>query len=115
MAGLWAEWRPERTQTGLDAFGGGAGPEPGTEVVSTYAVVTTEPNGLVERLHDRMSVVLPRGAEERWLSAGADGLDDLLAPYPAGEMRAYPVSQAVNDPSNDSPAVVEPVETDSGS
>jgi putative SOS response-associated peptidase YedK len=109
MAGLWAEWRPERTQTGLDAFGSDAvDPEP--EVVSTYAVVTTEPNETVGRLHDRMSVILPAGDEERWIAGDADAASDLLVPYPDDGMRAYPVSRAVNDPSNDSPAVVEPIE-----
>ncbi|MEF8782464.1 MAG: SOS response-associated peptidase [Haloarculaceae archaeon] len=113
MAGLWAEWRPSGTQTGLDAFGSGeVDAEP--EVVSTYTIVTTEPNDLVGDLHDRMSVILPRERERRWLREGAEAVADLLAPYPAREMQAYPVSQTVNDPSNDSPAVVERVETNGG-
>ncbi|MFW5974346.1 MAG: SOS response-associated peptidase, partial [Natrialbaceae archaeon] len=35
---------------------------------------------------------------------------ELLELYPADEMDAYPVSTAVNDPANDSPALVEPVD-----
>jgi putative SOS response-associated peptidase YedK len=106
MAGLWAQWRPSQTQTGLDAFGGGDGKtEPDT--VETFGIVTTEPNDLVADLHHRMAVVLPEHREREWLTASPEGATDLLQPYPSDEMRAYPVSTRVNDPSNDSPAVVE--------
>ncbi len=114
MAGLWAEHQPERTQTGLGDFAGGAaaGTETGPETVRTYTVVTTEPNDLVATLHHRMSVILPRGEERRWLRGGPDEVADLLEPRPADGMRADRVSRAVNDPSNDSPAVTEPMEND---
>jgi putative SOS response-associated peptidase YedK len=93
---------------------------------ATFTVVTTEPNEVVEPVHHRMPVVLDPGEESRWLrggngggsagdGGGSDGgadpeeLADLLDPYPAPEMRAYPVSSAVNDPENDSPHVIEEV------
>jgi putative SOS response-associated peptidase YedK len=116
MAGLWAQWRPATTQTGLDAFAneraGASSDRSGEspEVVETFAIVTTEPNDVVGDLHHRMAVVLPAEAESRWLSAPPDEARDLLDPYPGDQMEAYPVSQAVNDPANDSPAVVESVE-----
>lgn len=110
MAGLWARWEPPTTQTGLDAFAGGE-PDDETEVVETFTVVTTEPNDLVADLHHRMAVILPEGRERRWLDDSVQGASELLEPYPADEMRAYPVSTAVNDPSNDSPAVVEQADT----
>jgi putative SOS response-associated peptidase YedK len=108
LAGLWAQWRPPSTQTGLDAFGAG-GTTDGPELVETFAIVTTEPNDLVSDLHHRMAAILPADREREWLTADTAGALDLLGPYP-GEMRAYPVSQAVNDPSNDSPALIEPTE-----
>jgi putative SOS response-associated peptidase YedK len=110
MAGLWARWQPPTTQTGLDAFGDGP-VDPDPDPVETFAVVTTEPNDLVADLHHRMAVILPREAETAWLRADADRALSLLEPYPAEGMSAYPVSEAVNDPSNDSPAVTERVET----
>ncbi len=73
---------------------------------ATFTIVTTEPNAVVEPVHHRMPVMLSPGEEARWLRAGDA---DLLDPYPTDEMRAYPVSTAVNDPANDSPAVVEEV------
>jgi putative SOS response-associated peptidase YedK len=109
MAGLWAEWRPERTQTGLDAFAGGQ-PDTEPEVRATFTILTTEPNDLVADLHDRMSVILPQGRERRWLRGDRDDVTDLLGSYPTEDMRAYPVSKAVNDPSNDSPVVAERID-----
>ncbi len=111
MAGLWAQWRPPTTQTGLDAFGGGSvDAEP--EVIETFTVVTTEPNDLVGELHHRMAVILDEEDEQHWLQGTTSEIEDLIQPYPSTEMRTYPVSTAVNDPSNDSPAVVERVDID---
>jgi putative SOS response-associated peptidase YedK len=78
----------------------------------TFAIITTEPNRLVAGLHDRMPAILPWGKEEAWLRPGPVGpadLASLLAPYPAGEMEAYPVSGKVNDPANDGPGLVRPL------
>jgi putative SOS response-associated peptidase YedK len=90
MAGIW-EGRE------------GAGEPPGT-----VAIITTEPNGVVEPIHHRMPVILDPEEETRWLDG--ENPDALLDPYPEDELRAYPVSEAVNDPENDTPAVLE--ETD---
>ena len=111
MAGLWAQWRPSGTQTGLDAFAGGDGAaETEPDVVETFTIVTTEPNDLIADLHHRMAIILPEDREREWLTADPEGARDLLEPYPGGEMEVYPVSTTVNDPSNDSPDVVERVE-----
>jgi putative SOS response-associated peptidase YedK len=109
MAGLWAQWKPKQTQTGLDAFGGGD-VEMEPETVETFTIVTTEPNDLVADLHHRMAVVLPEDREREWLSAAPEETSELLQPYPADQMQAYPVSKTVNDPSNETPEVVERVE-----
>jgi len=65
----------------------------------TYTIITTKANELVAPLHDRMPVILKREDEDRWLSndhLGTDALENILAPYPHGEMMAYPVSNSVN-------------------
>lgn len=107
MAGLWSRFEPTTTQTGLDAFAGGEVDDPGP--IETFTIVTTEPNSLVERLHHRMAVILPPEAEPEWLTAGPERAEALLEPVPGSTLDAYPVSTAVNDPANDSPAVAEPV------
>jgi putative SOS response-associated peptidase YedK len=107
MAGLWSRWTPSQKQTGLGDFGGGE-PDRSVDPVEAFTVLTTEPNDLVADLHHRMAVMLEPGEEERWLTE--EDPRDLFEPYPADRMRAYPVSTLVNDPSNDSPQLVEPVE-----
>jgi putative SOS response-associated peptidase YedK len=92
FAGLWERWQS---------------PE-GSEVLST-TIITTEPNELMASIHNRMPVILPRTAYARWLETTprfpAD-LQDMLVPYPAVEMEAYPVSTLVNNPAYDRPEVI---------
>ncbi|WP_436906966.1 SOS response-associated peptidase [Halosimplex marinum] len=110
MAGLYERWTPPQTQTGLGDFGGGSEPDGDPEPVETFAVLTTEPNDTVADLHHRMAVILSPEEEERWLTGDPDEAASLLDPYPDEPMRTYPVSAAVNDPANDTPAVLEEVE-----
>lgn len=95
FAGLWEYWQSAD----------------GSEVLSC-TIITTKPNALVAKIHNRMPVVLPREAYDRWLDPAemdpAD-LDSLLQPFPAEEMTAYPVSRLVNKPQNDVPEVIQPV------
>lgn len=79
----------------------------------TFTIITTEPNRLVAPLHGRMPAIFPREKEEIWLRPGPVGAADLaslLVPYPADEMEAFPVSGRVNDPANDGPDLVRPLQ-----
>jgi putative SOS response-associated peptidase YedK len=76
----------------------------------SYAIVTTEANEVVARLHDRMPVILHERDYEAWLDPNNEdlsALNALLAPYPAEEMRAYPVSTRVNDVKNDDASLLQ--------
>lgn len=108
MAGLWTRWRPTTTQTGLGAFGDGDG-DP--DLVETFAIVTTDANETVGAVHDRMPAIVAPADESRWLTASAEEAAELPVPAPDERLRIYRVSRAVNDPSNDRPAVVEAVDT----
>jgi putative SOS response-associated peptidase YedK len=80
--------------------------------VASYSVITTGPNDLMADIHNRMPVILDREDEEIWLdpdTSEPERLLPLLRPYPAREMEAYPVSQVVNSPMNDLPAILERV------
>ncbi|WP_436929782.1 SOS response-associated peptidase [Halosimplex halobium] len=110
MAGLYERWTPPQTQTGLGDFGGGSNPDGDPDPVETFTILTTEPNDTIADLHHRMAVILDRDEEETWLAGDPDEVESLLDPYPAEPMRTYPVSTAVNDPGNDTPAVLEAVE-----
>ena len=76
--------------------------------VATCAIVTCVPNALMAPIHNRMPVILPAAARDRWLDPSADEvmLRELLAPLPAEKMEAYEVSPFVNSPRNDSPECV---------
>ena len=82
------------------------------ETIRSVTILTTEPNDLMEPIHDRMPVVLPREEEDAWLSSGPEPRADLCRPYPADDLEAYPISTRVNDPSNDDARVIEPAETE---
>lgn len=94
MAGLWQE-------TTVD-----------DERVRSVTILTTEPCDVVEPIHDRMPVLLPRDEESAWLERGPDERAGLCRPYPGDDLDAYPISRTVNDPSNDDPRVIEPAETE---
>ncbi len=75
---------------------------------ATCAIVTCAPNELMAPIHNRMPVILPAAARDRWLDPSAKPVDlvKLLTPLPPEEMEAYAVSTLVNSPRNDSPECV---------
>jgi putative SOS response-associated peptidase YedK len=113
MAGLWSRW----SENG--------------DTIDTVTIITTDANEAIEPIHDRMPVILPESTERDWIEAGGEGeangegeaywqgegadAGDILQPYPEDDLSIYPISRAVNDPKNDSAAVIEPVEPDTSS
>ena len=94
FAGLYDNWR---------------GPD-GSELLS-FTIVTTSPNAMMKKIHNRMPVILRQEDEGLWLSEEPlpeNELKRILQPFPARPMVAYPVSQAVNNPNNDSEDLVTP-------
>lgn len=77
----------------------------------TCAVITTQAQGVVADLHDRMPVIIPSTAYERWLDPDERKPVDLLRPD-ASELVSHPVSTLVNSPANDDPRCIEPVSED---
>ena len=78
-------------------------------MVDSCTIITTAPNALMEPIHSRMPVILPRETEARWLDISRSdnvALKDLLVPYSAGEMEAYEVSRLVNSSKNNAPEVI---------
>lgn len=94
LAGLWSGWRD---------------PDTG-EVRRTFTIVTTSPNELMRSIHDRMPVILPAPAWERWLDpamADSGELQGLLVPSEDELLEVYPVSRAVNSVRHDGPGLLE--------
>lgn len=97
MAGLWETWE---------------GPD--NSLVESCTILTTEPNALMEPIHDRMPVILPREAYDEWLRSepgSSESLQHLLVPYDARRMKAHPVSTFVNRPTNEGPECIAPLAT----
>jgi putative SOS response-associated peptidase YedK len=96
FAGLWERWNdPEAAQP-----------------LHTFSIITGPPNELCLPIHNRMPVILPREAWRLWLGeddATEPALRDLLRPYPARLMRAYPVGSAVGNVRNNSADLLDPI------
>lgn len=92
MAGLWQDGHGD-----------------GDDSLRSVTILTTEPNDVVEPIHDRMPVVLPESEEDRWLVAGPAERRELCRPYPEDDLDAYPISTTVNNPENDAESVIEPL------
>jgi putative SOS response-associated peptidase YedK len=88
VAGLWERWRDTKAGTALRSF----------------AIVTTDPNAVVQPLHNRMPVIVPERDYGRWLSTeSSQPPSDLLRPFDADKMIAWKVDKAVGNVKNDSP------------
>jgi putative SOS response-associated peptidase YedK len=95
LAGLWERW--------TDPTSG--------EILTTCTIITTTPNALLETIHNRMPVILPRESYDLWLKPAVTNSQEvlpLLKPYPAEEMAAFPVSLRVNNARYDGPDLIEP-------
>jgi len=81
--------------------------------VESCLIITTEPNELVAKIHDRMPVILQRDLYDAWLGPEQDQgkLQTMLKPYAAAKMESYRVSTLVNNTRNDVPECILPINT----
>jgi putative SOS response-associated peptidase YedK len=93
LAGLWDCWHEGRP-----------------DALASYILMTTEPNELTAKVHDRMPVLLNARDVPRWLDAALQepqAVTDLLAAYPAQEMESRPVSRRVSNPDSEGPELIQ--------
>jgi len=82
------------------------------EVVDTFAIITTVSNKLTAAIdHHRSPVILHEEDESMWLDASAPlaEVTDVLTPYPAEELNAYPISSAIKNPRSTGPELLKPI------
>lgn len=91
IAGLWDTWHYGRD-----------------DALATFTILTCAPNELTASLHERMPLIVAAEDAARWLDRDEADVADLLRPYPAEEMNAYPVGTRVNSADNDGPDLIEP-------
>lgn len=93
FAGLWETW------TGAEGE------------VRSFTIVTTAPNELMARIHDRMPAIIPREQHARWLDPALQdpaGIQPMIASYPATEMQAVPIGRQINNARNQGAELIVP-------
>ena len=96
FAGIWDRWK-----------------DPSGEWLKSCSILTTAPNTVTAAVHDRMPVILDPESYDLWLDPGMTNVgaaSELLKPFDAGLMRCYPVSNRINQVTNDDEACTAPVE-----
>ncbi|MFE4107660.1 SOS response-associated peptidase [Almyronema epifaneia] len=94
FAGLWEQWLHQ------------------DNTITSCTLLTTTPNDLLAKVHNRMPVILAAASYDRWLDPQeqqVEALQALLTPYPATDMQGFAVGKQVNKPSHDSPNCIEPI------
>lgn len=92
FAGIWEAWH---------------GPD--GEQLNTCAIITTEPNKLVGKVHRRMPVILQKNDVSDWLKETSEvsRLNSMLKAYPDALMQSWMVDRMVNNPGNDLPSCID--------
>ncbi|MEO6201878.1 MAG: SOS response-associated peptidase [Nitrospirales bacterium] len=96
FAGLWERWEQSEAKP-----------------LESCTLITTGPNPVMEPIHHRMPVILSSKDYADWLDPSfqfVERINAMLRPFPSEEMEAYPVSQLVNNPRNDQPECVMPIQ-----
>jgi len=95
FAGIWDLWRAEDGQE-----------------IKTYSIMTSEPNKEMRAVHSRMPVMLHPEDEAAWLDLAnntQESVGELLLPSEDNRLTIYEVSRDVNNPRNNSAALLQPV------
>ena len=99
FAGLWDKWKSQEGK-----------------VIESCTILTTGSNEVLMPIHDRMPVILNPEDYDLWLDEDvrkSDLRQELLRPFPASEMNAYPVSTLVNNTRSQGAELVQQIEVNS--
>jgi putative SOS response-associated peptidase YedK len=94
LGGVWESW---------------VHPETG-EILRTFCIITVPANQMIDAIHDRMPVIVPPSAYDRWLAPVEPDPRDLMVPFPAELMAMWPISPRVNKPEHDDASILAPAE-----
>ena len=93
FAGIWEIWKNAQEKE-----------------VFSCSIITCPANEIVAPIHDRMPVLFNSSQCWKWLEEEAQAtLKAMLQPYPAEEMKTYPVGRWINNPKNDSAECILPL------
>lgn len=91
-AGIWQDW------------------EDAGEVLSTFAIVTTNAPSPLSDIHHRCPVIIKQAHWGKWLGEDGHGAAKLMTPPEDGALRMHRVSTAVNSNRATGPQLIEPFE-----
>jgi putative SOS response-associated peptidase YedK len=106
FAGLYDIWKEKELINGKWIE------KPGGKTIESYTIITTTPNNVIGKYHERMPVILEKDDETTWLNPDItepEQLLPLLKPYPAEKMEEWHVGDAARNPRNDYPELIKPV------
>ncbi len=95
MAGIWDEWADKESG----------------EVTSGFAIITTPPNELLQRIpHHRSPLILSQEDEKRWLSNDTplNEIMTMMRPFDDSSFNAYPISTDIKSSRNKDFEVLKP-------
>jgi putative SOS response-associated peptidase YedK len=101
FAGIWERWH-----------------DPEGKPIETCSILTTEANGFMRAVHERMPAILLKPQHAAWLDPAAKQakeLQELLKPLPDDALEMYPVTTKVGSPKFEDPSCVEPIDLESHS
>jgi putative SOS response-associated peptidase YedK len=96
FAGLWERWKDKASG----------------EIVRSFTIITTTPNEVCAPIHDGMPVIVAQEDYGKWLAEDAADpvrLLQMLKPFSADAMMAFPVDAKVGNVKNDDASLVVPV------
>ncbi|MBU6375100.1 MAG: SOS response-associated peptidase [Bdellovibrionales bacterium] len=97
VAGVWEHWVSPATG----------------EIFESFSIITTAANSMMQKIHDRMPVILSRESEAEWLDPKNQDparLKQFLKPCPPEWLAAYEISTAINSPRNNQPELLNPLQ-----
>ena len=93
FAGLWESWNAPEGE------------------LRSFTIITTAPNELMARIHERMPVIIPRAQYARWLDPALRdpaAIQPMIASYPAAELRPSPSAARSTTRATRAPELIEP-------
>jgi putative SOS response-associated peptidase YedK len=74
------------------------------------AIITVDPNELVEGVHNRMPAMLEADGLTDWLEGEPEEAFGALQPFPSTAMTALAIGRAIGNPRNEGPELIAPAE-----
>ena len=91
FGGVWQEWNDE------------------SGIIKTCAIVTTESNSKLSKIHQRLPLVLERSDWGFWLGEEGHGASALMKPTGDETLKAYRVSKNINSNRSSGPDLISPI------